>query len=179
MNHSFYAILEGTTDQTFFNHIIRPELRKKYNKVGTFVFKQRTKQALKNFITTCKNTDKDYVFFSDMDNVSCYTKKKNNIKSKIAPNVDREKIIIVKAEIESWYVAGVNQSDAKNLNIIFHTNTEGITKEIFRAMMRPPFESHIDFMREILKYYSIDTAKKQNPSFKYFCDKFITSKSPM
>ena len=171
--------MEGPTDRTFFNRIIRPELLKKYNKVGVYLFTRRSKQDLENFITSRKNTGKDYAFFSDMDNATCYTKKKDIIKSKIAPNVDHEKIVIVKAEIESWYLAGVNQSDAKNLNINFHTNTENITKEKFNAMMRPPFESSIDFMMEILKYYSINTAKKQNPSFEYFCNKFITSEPPI
>lgn len=168
--------MEGTTDRTFFEHIIRPELLKKYNKVKVYRFSEEPKHNLKNFIKTCQNTGKDYVFFSDMDHATCYTKKKDIIKSKIAPNVDREKIIIVKTEIESWYLAGVNQSDAKNLNINFHSNTENITKEMFNDMMRYPFKTRVGFMMEILKYYSIDTAKKQNPSFEYFFNKFIASK---
>lgn len=102
--------------------------------------------------------------------------KKNIIQSKIDPSIDREKIVVVKAEIESWYLAGISQSDAKKLNIIFHANTENINKEKFESMMHHRFVSNTDFMMEILKCYSIDTAKKQNPSFKYFWDKFITSK---
>ena len=173
MSYSFYAIMEGPTDRTFFNHIIRPVLQKKYNKVGVFLYSQIRKPSLKNFIASCKNTEKDYAFFSDMDNVSCYTKKKDVIKSKINSKIDREKIIIVKAEIESWYLAGISQSDAKKLNINFHTNTEDIDKERFKSMMHSRFVSINDFRMEILKHYSIDTAKKQNLSFKYFCDKFI------
>ena len=171
--------MEGPTDRTFFNHIIRPELLKKYNKVFVYLFRQRSKHNIKNFITNCKNTGKDYAFFSDMDNAVCYTKKKDIVKSKIAPNVDREKIVIVKTEIESWYLAGINQSNAKNLNINFHANTENVTKEMFNAMMRYPFKTSVGFMMEILKYYFIDTAKKQNPSFEYFVNKFLISEPAM
>ena len=108
-----------------------------------------------------------------MDNPVCCMKKKSNIRSKRASNVDLAKVIIVKTEIESWYLAGLNYSDALSLNVTFRTNTEGITKEIFRSMVRSSFSSNIDFMVEVLNKFSIDTAKNQNSSFLYFCSKFL------
>jgi hypothetical protein len=39
-------------------------------------------------------------------------------------------------------------------------------------MIPKKFDSKIDFMIEILKYYSIDIAKQKNGSFKKFIDEF-------
>ena len=107
-----------------------------------------------------------------MDNLACYTDKKHYIQLRTASNVDAAKIIIVKTEIESWYLAGLNCHDARSLNIVFHTNTNNITKEMFQQMTPNSFPSAINLMAEILKKFSLDAAKKQNQSFQYFCNKF-------
>ena len=84
----------------------------------------------------------------------------------------RTVIFIVKDEIESWFLSGMNT----DLEIFDEFNipddTEGITKEMFNEMMNNShFNSRIDLMIEISKSYDFDLATKRNNSFKYFLEK--------
>ena len=113
-----------------------------------------------NLISSILKNSDDYIFFADMDNLACYTDKKHYIQLRTASNVDAAKIIIVKTEIESWYLAGLNYHDARSLNIVFHTNTDNITKEMFQQMTPNSFPSAINLMTEILKKFSMDVCKE-------------------
>lgn len=107
-----------------------------------------------------------------MDRVACYTKKKMIIGSKTVKNIDKTKIVIVKTEIESWYLAGLSRHSAESLCIQHFLNTENVTKEDFDRI-RKKYTSRIDCMVDILDKFSIDVAKTQNESFRYFCNKFL------
>ena len=84
-----------------------------------------------------------------------------------------DSIIIVKREIESWYVAGLKQSDAESLNVVYRTNTEQVSKKMLENMRPAKFMTRAAFLLEILNKFSMDMAKKNNPSFAYFCDKHL------
>ena len=86
--------------------------------------------------------------------------------------MDVARIAVVKAEIESWYLAGLDHRNAGSLEIWYSGNTESMTKEDF-TRMHEKYSSKIDFMTDILKKFSIDIAKTRNESFRYFCDKFL------
>ena len=47
------------------------------------------------------------------------------------PNIDKDKIIVVIKEIESWYLAGLDNKACKQLKIKNFANTDNITKEKF------------------------------------------------
>ena len=172
MTHIIYALLEGEDDERFLNKVIKARLEKKYSKVKVYKYAQVTRNEREKFINWLKKSSTAYIFFSDMDKMACYTKKKERITLKTAKNVDVAKIAIVKTEIESWYLAGLNYHDALSLNIWYSRNTENITKEDFTAIHKK-YASRIDFMMVILEKFSLDIAKIQNKSFRYFCDKFL------
>lgn len=172
MSHVIHVFLEGEDDERFFDKIIKPELLKKYSKIKVFKYAQTTRSTLEKFITILKNSHAMYIFFSDMDRAPCYTKKKEALKLKTAKNIDNVKIIIAKSEIESWYLAGLDRHSAASLNIQHFRNTENITKEDFDSISKK-YTSRIYCMMNILEKFSIDIAKTQNKSFKYFCDKFL------
>ena len=79
--------------------------------------------------------------------------------------------MVVKKEIESWYLAGLDSAACKQLKLPLSRNTDKITKEKFENLMKKKFDSRRDFMVEVLKYFSIKEAKGKNASFKYFADK--------
>lgn len=108
-----------------------------------------------------------------MDHFSCYTEKKQNIKNKKVSNLDDTKIIVVKTEIESWYLAGLNYHNSRSLRIPYYVNTENITKENFLSIMPDMYTSRINFMQEILKKYSLSVGKSQNKSLDYCCNKYL------
>ena len=81
-------------------------------------------------------------------------------------------IAIVVKEIESWYLAGLDNKQSKNLKIPILNSTDDITKEKFNQLIPKKFDSKLDFMTESLKCFSIETAKLKNKSFKYFIEKY-------
>lgn len=115
----------------------------------------------------------DYLYVIDINNSPCVTAKKDEILSKLR-NIDKEKIIVVIKEIESWYLAGIDDIKAKKLKIRNLNSTNDITKEKFNSLIPKRFNSRIDFMLEILKDFSIETAKQKNKSFKYFINKYYS-----
>ena len=172
MSRVIYALLEGDDDERFINKIIRPELEKKNIRVKVFKYAHMTRVELERFVNVLNKSNTAYIFLADMDQPICYTKKKEWIKSKKVKKVDATKIAIVKVEIESWYLAGLDRQSAMSLKILHCNNTENKSKEDFNKICEK-YTSRIDCMTDILQKFSLDVAKVQNESFKYFCDKFI------
>lgn len=165
-------LLEGPDDQRFFEGVLETEFLKKFDKIIFFPYAEQTKKAREAVIKYLKHSGIEYIIFSDFDAAACITKSKRNLQAKIS-TADLAKIAIVKAEIESWYLAGLDYSSTRRLRIPFYPNTEVISKEQFERIGSTKFTSKIDFMKEILKFFSTDTARKQNDSFKYVWQNFI------
>ena len=172
LNYKIYVFVEGGDDLRFFQSVIKPELEKQYRSVHISSYKNQRKSELENLINNIHKNNMPYIFVADLDKKVCSTETKKFIKKQIPKIVDKQ-IIVVKHEIESWYVAGLEYKDASSLNVVYHTNTESITKEIFNSMITPDVRSRNLFLIKILEKFSIATAKKHNPSFAYFCDKFL------
>jgi hypothetical protein len=88
--------------------------------------------------------------------------------------MEREKIRIVIREIESWYLAGLNNDACRKLKIPVFNDTNEVIKEKFDSLIPKKFqESRIDFMQELLalKHYDLETAKQKNRSFHYLFQK--------
>ena len=102
-----------------------------------------------------------------------YYKKKEIIK-KTFPKIENNKIIIVIKEIESWYFAGLNEQHAKELKIRKPPKTTNtFTKEQFQNRIPKRFLNKTALMQEILKHFDMETARKRNSSFDYFCKKYL------
>jgi len=79
---------------------------------------------------------------------------------------------VVIKEIESWYYAGLSSESAEYLAVPDLPLTDDLTKEDFNALIPSKYDSRIDFMFEILKFFSIDTAGKKNHSFNFFVNRY-------
>ena len=127
-----------------------------------------------NFFKSIKAMSANYIYVADINNAPCATDKKEKIQKKFK-NIDGHRIIVVIKEIESWYLAGLDDINCKKLGVNpfnITDNTDNITKEQFNDMLPKKFDSRIDFMLEILKCFSIDKAKEKNRSLKYFLEKY-------
>ncbi|MEQ8224438.1 MAG: hypothetical protein ABRQ37_19120, partial [Candidatus Eremiobacterota bacterium] len=159
-----FVFIEGDDDERFFHLILKPEFEKKYNTVKLWKYAQeepdKTRKFLKSIEEMNKDMHVDYIYVSDIDLSPCISGKKEKIQDKIK-NIDRDNIIVVIKEIESWYLAGLSNEDLKKLTRITMEHTDDITKEQFDRLMSKKFTSRIDFMMELLKYFSIDTAKQK------------------
>jgi hypothetical protein len=75
-------------------------------------------------------------------------------------------------EIESWYYAGLTTESARSLDVPVLAVTDDLTKEDFNKLIPSTFDSRIDFMFEILKYFSLYEARLKNHSFGYFVQRY-------
>lgn len=171
---SIYILLEGSDDERFFDNILADAFKEKYNKIKTYRYAQEKPQAVKDLIRLLNDTDHDYIMLADFDaNDSCFENVKKRIKDKFQPVRD-DRIAIVKLEIESWFLAGVDQKRCRELSITYHSNTESVSKEEFNALMRTAkFDSKADFMIALMKEFDVRVAKNQNRSFRHMWDKFV------
>ncbi len=167
-----FILVEGLNDKRFFDKIIKPKLKKKYDSVEVIQYANLKKEKLKRFLRSIEKMKANYLYVGDINSTSCVIKKKQKIQGKFR-NIDKGKIIVVIKEIESWYLAGLNDKNSKKLRIRFLKNTEKVTKDQFKMLIPKKFDSEIDFRLEILKFFSIETAKQKNKSFKYFVNKML------
>ncbi len=107
-----------------------------------------------------------------MGNPLSVSQRKEKEQVKYSNCFDSTKMIVIKEEIESWYLAGISAKNLGLFKIKPFTDTEAVTKEDFERLIPKNFTSKIDFMIEILKGYSIVEARQKNHSLAYFMKKF-------
>ena len=167
-----YIFVEGERDRLFFDEIIKPMIGEEYDLVEVTEWAQERKGKIDNYLKSIKseNWNADYILVTDMD-TPCVTAKKEEIQKRFR-NVDQDKIIVVRKEIESWYLAVLKDDRCEKLGVSLFAATDEITKEQFGGVIPTKFDSDIDFMQEILKSFDIETAKRKNKSFRYFVKKY-------
>ncbi|MFZ2146879.1 MAG: hypothetical protein WAV28_06635 [Sedimentisphaerales bacterium] len=166
-----WVLLEGNDDERFFERLIKPIFENTYDFVRSWQYAQTQTKTVKDFLRSIKSMSSDYFFWGDINNLPCVTAKKNRIKRRYGVRIDLNNVIIVVKEIESWYLAGLDDKVCKELGVRTFRKTDNITKEKFQELMPRKFDSRIDFMFEILKRFSMNTAKRKNKSFNYFTTK--------
>ncbi len=167
-----YLFVEGNDDALFFSSLIVPLLKDQYDDVEILQFAQMKKIRSVKFVESINMLGFDYLVFADMDEEATLAQKKRKLQMRFE-NVPFHKMIIVVAEIESWYIAGLKKEKAIEWKIEEIEQTELVTKEIFNQLYFKRFNSRLDFMQEILKEYDYELAKERNASFNYFFKTFI------
>jgi hypothetical protein len=82
---------------------------------------------------------------------------------------------VVIEEIESWYLAGLDERGSALLGLPDFGTTDTVTKEDFIALTPERFDSRIDLMIDILKIFSVTVAQRKNRSFGYFFSRHLRS----
>jgi len=177
--------VEGEDDERFFNKIIKPKFEKKYDWVEVRPYyggKIKNKKIRKKISNRIKNMRRielstssifDYILAVDFDFNS--SRKIRNIKQsleKLIKDIDKNRILVVIEEIESWYLAGLDSVVSKKFKIPNFRTTDTVTKEWFDDLIPVKFSPRRVFMLETLKYFSTRTARKKNGSFNYFITKY-------
>jgi nitrogen regulatory protein PII-like uncharacterized protein len=167
-----YVFVEGNDDERFFKKILKPFFKTKYSDVNIFKYAEVKKEKIVNFIKSINSMSGEYILLNDINSSVCISAKKQQIQNEIS-NLKFDSITVVIKEIESWILAGLDTQSSKRLKIKNFRNTDSINKEQFYNLMKNKYDSRIDFMIDILNYYSIDIAKTKNKSFRYFCEKYL------
>lgn len=170
----FYVFIEGVDDERFVGAVIAPKLAERYDAVQIVQHSGLKPSKLDGFLRSIEGMNSEslraeYLYFADINGVTSITAKKARIKEQW-PRIDEDKIVVVRREIESWYLAGLDQASCVQLGVRHLVSTDEVTKEQFNRWMPSRFRSRIDFMAEILKAFSVPTAREKNASFHYLAD---------
>ena len=173
---NYFVFVEGNTDKEFVNNILSVLfLEKKSIILQPIPYQRRKNDTINKIVKTAQHSNKlNYFLLSDLDSHTypCITSRKNRRKEEYRA-LDYNKIFIVKEEIESWYVAGVDTQLEQFNGLNIPDNTDNLSKEDVDAIIdNSSFDSSIEFLNEILKNFNFDLAYKRNTSFRYFIDKF-------
>lgn len=169
--NKLFLYIEGNHDEIFANLILADFLRQsKSIELWPIKYAEKPPKLINKDIKS--KSDYNYLFLSDLDNEehACITARKED-RIKNYKYLDWSSIIIVREEIESWYLAGIDTSLDQFSSLDVPDNTEGIVKETFDEMIKDISEYKKDALIEIAKNYNFDLAVKRNKSFKYFLDK--------
>jgi len=170
MNYKrLFLLVEGNDDERFFERVIKPRLEEKHDRVVLWKYAQVKNTKIDNFLKSIKAMGGGYIYIGDINRAPCVSGKKQEIQNKFK-NIKIDRIIVVIKEIESWYLAGLDDTRSKELKIRIFNTTDDVTKEQFNDLSNR-VDSKIDFMLEILKRFSIETAREKNKSFRYFLEK--------
>ena len=167
-----WILIEGNDEQRFFE-TIKHIFKNKYDFVQTWQYAKEPPRRIKNFLKSIKAMNSDYFFLRDINNFPCVTARIESITNKYGTRIDTNNLIIVVKEIESWYLAGLDDESCDKLGLSAFLNTDDITKEQFDHIRPQKFDSSIDFMAEILKRFSLETGEQKNRSFAYFMRKIL------
>jgi hypothetical protein len=171
MKTRIFILVEGEDDVRFFGRIIKPLLINRYDAVEIIPYASIKRTKVDNFLKSIRLMKSDYIFVADIDAEKSVRDKKQVLYSHFS-HIDGGSIIVVIKEIESWYYAGLTPESVKDLEVPNLPRTDDLTKEDFNRLIPRKYDSRIDFMFEILKYFSIDTAKKKNHSFRFFIERY-------
>ena len=171
MKKRLFILVEGEDDVRFFGRIIKPLLISRYDSVEIIPYACIKRIKVNSFLKSIRLMNNDYIFVADIDTERTVRDKKQILYSHFS-HIDGGSVIVVIREIESWYYAGLSSESALNLNVPDLPFTDELTKEDFNHLIPGKYDSRIDFMFEILKYFSIDSAGKKNHSFRFFADRY-------
>jgi hypothetical protein len=178
MKKRLFIMVEGEDDIRFFGRIIKPLLVPSYLSVEIIPYASIKREKVNKFLKSVALMNNDYIFAADIDQERSVRDKKQILYHWFS-DIDGRSIVVVIREIESWYLAGISADAAQELGIADLLSTDEITKEDFNALIPTRFDSRIDFMFEILKSFSLESALRKNTSFRFFVNRYLAGKESL
>ena len=168
-----WLLVEGNDDERFANAVLAPEFRRAYDDVRIWRYSQAPIRKRANLLRSIRAMGADYILLCDIDELPCVTSKKESMKSGL-PALSDDRIAVVVKEIESWYLAGLDERNFQALGIANANRPDEVVKEKFDVLVGGK-ANHTDMMVEILKRYDISQARRRSPSFGYFARKHLAN----
>jgi hypothetical protein len=162
-----FILVEGNDDERFFKRIIVPLFLPRYDSVELIMYAGMKSEKVCRFIRSFTSMHNDLILVADIDQAPNVWVKKEILKQRFC-TVDTDQIFVIIQEIESWYLAGLDDPTSKRLGLRPLHSTNHVTKEIFNKKIPGAYSSRLQFMFDILNNYSIPVAKEKNRSFRHF-----------
>lgn len=168
-----FLFVEGDDDERFFCSVVLPLLRGSYDDVQFVKFRALKREKIKGFLRSIAGMKADYIFVHDLDRHPCATAAKDHL-LRTWPHLDADRVQIVKAEIESWYCAGIPENHPwRSLAIGRSADTSTITKEAFEAAVLQSGQPKLPAMLALLEGFDREAAVHRNESLRRFLRKFV------
>ena len=164
-----WLLVEGNDDARFVRSVLVPEFTRFYDHVEIWRYSQAKALKRAQFLQSLLAMGADYILLCDIDEFPCVTSKKESMRSGL-PALSDDRIAVVVKEIESWYLAGLDEEGCQALDISPVSRPDEVVKEAFDDLVGGK-ANHTDMMVEILKRYDISQARRRSPSFGYFARK--------
>lgn len=166
-----FLFVEGNDDERFFAKVVVPLFESRYRSVHIVKFACMKRASVCRLVTGIRRMKDDFLVFADIDNEPGVKAKKHLLMERFCVLDSREIIIIIR-EIESWYLAGLDDAAERDLSLPHHSSTDDLSKEYFNSRIPRHFVSRIAFMLDILSRFSVPVACRKNRSFHYFATRY-------
>lgn len=168
MKGTLWVFVEGPSDEQFFTSKIKPVLENQYQVVIVYSCRHKKDLKLDNHLKAIDATKSDYLFVTDYDEGPCVSGKKTYWMSRI-PSLSPGRIVVVKREIESWYVSGLSDAERRRMRLTaIPPTTESFRKEDFEALAEGRYASPVELMQVLLDRFDMSEARNRNQSFDHF-----------
>lgn len=167
-----FIFVEGSDDVRFFETIIKPRFEHLFDSVELITFACTKSVKVDRFIRGINAMHHSYIIATDIDMETSVHAKKNIILSRFS-EADYLNIMVIIQEIESWYLAGIDDAGSKALGIHAPARTDFVTKEHFIRLIPRFYPSKIAFMIQVLKHFSLSIAVEKNKSFRFFMEHYV------
>lgn len=157
--------VEGSADERFVQRVIQPVIHANYDWFATYPYAEKKKATVDAYLRSLEAMEASVVFTGDQDEHPCYTRTKQGLRARFARLVD-DSIVVVRREIEGWYLAGATARRAEALGVA-HLDPETVTKEMLTTAASARSVSRNDLMLELLDTYRLPTALKRSSSLAY------------
>ncbi len=164
-------LVEGDDDERFCEEVLSPIFQAHYDHVEIWQYSQRKSSKTVGLIRSIDSMSADYLLLGDIDERPCVTVTKEELNTQFSV-LSSDRVIVVRREIEAWYLAGLHEPALRDLGLARVRNVDEVTKEHFDRLVGGEDE-HTNTMVEILRHYDVEVARQRSPSFRYFWQKHI------
>jgi hypothetical protein len=166
-----YIFVEGDDDRRFFEKVLAQHFTQTYGWMKVIGYASMRPVQVTKFIKGIDASGGKYIFLADKNGSPCVTIRKEKLMERYT-SLKAGIIQVVVQEIESWYLAGLDSAVCRKLRVRFLGATNSVPKEEFNTLMPKRYDSRIAWMIDVLGHFSLETAKAQNDSFRYFAKKY-------
>ena len=166
-----WLLVEGSDDERFCTEVLTPVFQTTFDYVAIWDYSQKKDAKLTSLIRSIGSMNADYLLFGDIDERPCVTATKEYLVNQFSVP-DRDRIVVVRREIEAWYLAGLSEGVCRELGIGRVADVDAVTKEQFDRLVGGKVK-HTSTMVDILKRYDAEVARQRSTSFGYFWQKHV------
>lgn len=157
-----YLFVEGFDDEKYFSFLFEHYCCNPLE-YRIIQYSSMKKEKLNNYLYSIKHMpNAKYLLVGDCDGRT--TEKQVSYLLQKYDELEKEKIVIVHYEIESWYYAGITNEHCKKLKLChFQYRTDDLTKEQFNSRLEELADRSF-VLSKILELYCLDYARERNNS---------------